>query len=96
MGSIYSINRRPSTWPVDERGWRLKPELGGEEVLTVEYGTLDDDPGGICPLEMLMRRSVYDGCVSGEYRVDPKAWNSLVLIDRNGKIVPPIDPQHIY
>ena len=92
MGSIWYISTNPMRWTAYETGTRLKEEYGGEELIKICYGSFDDDPGGSVDLEMLMRRSVYEKVMSGEYSVSPesKKRRKLILIDHSGKEVPPI------
>ena len=92
MGSICWIDGNPKRWRACETGQELKPEFGGEELVQVYYGTFDDDPGGAFELEMLMRRSVYEKALSGEYMVSPASkWeHRLILIDSKCKEVVPI------
>ncbi len=62
MGSIYSVNHRPNTWPYWPSGCTLKRQLGGENLVRVEYGTCDDEDG-VTRLDMLMRESVLHKCL---------------------------------
>ena len=55
MGSICSLNRRVSTWPVEDSGLRLKREYGGEPLVRVTYGASDDYPEGAGDMTILMR-----------------------------------------
>lgn len=92
MGAIHSINSKPKTWPVQDQGAKLKPEYGGEPLVQVTYGSTDDYPEGTRPDKMFMRKSVYEKCLSGEYRVDPSSQNELKIVDSSGKPVQPIAP----
>lgn len=90
MGSICHINMNPTTWTAFDNGKRLKPEFGGEPLMTVRYGTLDDDPDGLVDLEMSMRKSVYDKLISGAYKISPDSrWrHKLIITDKDGNIIP--------
>lgn len=92
MGNICFINRRPNTWPACLSKKVLKPEYGSESLIHIRYGTFDDYPDGAYELEMLMRRSVYNKLLSGEYSVDPDSnrLRRLMVIDRNGRAVEPL------
>lgn len=92
MGSICHINTNPKTWVAFDSGLKLKPEFGGESLMTVRYGTFDDDPDGICDMEMYMRTSVYEGLLNGTYTVSPDSkWqHRLIVLDTNGQIVPSV------
>lgn len=90
MGSICSINTNPATWPAYDSGRKLKPEFGGESLMTVRYGTFDDDPGGLTDMEIYMRTSVYDKLMDGTYKVSPDScWRrKLIITDKGGNIIP--------
>lgn len=90
MGSIIHIKSNPVTWTVFDSGKRLKDELGGEKLFTVRYGTFDDDPDGVCDMEMYMRESIYQKLINGEYVVsaESKFKHRLIIIDKSGHIVP--------
>ena len=91
MGSIYSINRNPKIWEMYHSDKKLKEKYGGESLVTVIYGTLDDYPQ-ILNLEMYMRESVYNKLMSGEYTVskDSVFCNALVIVDSKGERVLPV------
>lgn len=91
MGSIVHIKSNPSTWTVYDSGKRCKEEYGGEKLLTVRYGTFDDDPDGPCDMEMYMRESVYQKLIDGDYVVsaESKFKHRLIILDcKTSKIVP--------
>lgn len=90
MGSICCINTNPNAWAAYDSGKHLKPEFGGEPLMTVRYGTFDDDPDGLIDLEMSMRKSVYDKLMNGTYKVSPDSrWRrQLIITDRDGNIIP--------
>lgn len=92
MGSICYINSNPATWSVVESKKKLKAEYGGEPLLEVSYGIFDDYPEGPQELTMYMRKSVYDMLISGRYTVaeDSKWRHKLILLDCNGRVVPPL------
>ena len=96
MGSIYHINKNPEKWNAHYPGISLKPEHGGEPLLKIIYGTCDDDPGGIEELTMLMRKSVYEKIMNGEYSISTQSNRTLVVIDRNGNMIPPLNSDTIY
>ncbi len=90
MGSICTINTNPKTWRAYDAGLKLKQQYGGEELMKICYGTLDDDPDGACDMEMYMRKSVYENLMKGTYRVseDSKWQKRLILIREDGSVVP--------
>ena len=90
MGSICHIKKNPKTWTAFETNMQLKPEFGGEKLMTVRYGTFDDDPDGLCDMEMYMRTSVYNALIQGTYTVSPDSarLHRLILLDADGKVVP--------
>ncbi len=90
MGSICWIEKDPQKWRVYNSGKRLKEEFGGEELLKIIFGSFDDEC--LCEMEMYMRPSVYEKVLKGEYSVSPESkWkHDLILIDKDGKKVPPI------
>lgn len=92
MGSICWISSDPRRWRAYETGQKLKEEYGGEDLFKVCYGSFDDDPGGVFDLEMLMRQSVYQKAMSGEYKVSPNSrWqHKLILVDAVGKEISPV------
>lgn len=92
MGTICSINTRPNTWPAFTTEAKLKPEFGTDPLYVIHYGSLDDDPVGVSDLTMLMRKSIYDKLLSGEYVVSPDSnrVNRLIVLDRDGKTVQPL------
>lgn len=53
MGSICYICSDPKLWNGYETGQKLREEYGGEALIKVSYGTLDDYPEVAFPLEML-------------------------------------------
>ena len=85
MGALYLMDPRPDAWPAWLTDKRLKPELGGERLYHVEYGTFDDGPQ-LFPLAILMRESIYDRLKKHELKYSPKSKDkrTLVLVDRNG------------
>ena len=90
MGSIIHIKSNPTTWKVYDSGKCLKEEYGGEKLLTVHYGFFDDDPCGVCDMEMYMRESIYQKLLNNEYVVsaNSKFHQKLILLDKNGNVVP--------
>lgn len=98
MGSICYINRNPKSWVAYMTQKKLRQEYGGEPLYNVRYGTLDDDPDGCSDLEILMRESVYQKVLTGEYTVsaESKHMHRLILIDRNGKEVEPLSGGYCY
>lgn len=92
MGSICHINRNPKTWTAIPSGKKTKPEYGDEPLIKITYGDFDDDPGGTFELVMLMRKSIYDKLISGEYSVmnDSSRLRSLRVCDRAGQYVKPL------
>ena len=97
MGSICSINRNPKTWPAYLSGKKLKPEYGGEDLMAITYGFFDDDLRAF-DMEMYMRKSIYDKCISGEYRIrrDSSTMRRLIVIDKHGTEVKPIASDFCY
>lgn len=95
MGSITSVNSRPRTWPVRESTARLKPEYGDEPLVMVQYGSYDEYPEAAIPMSMLMRKSIYDKCLSGAYRVDTACTDTLRLLCKNVP-VPPLCEDVVY
>lgn len=95
MGSICNINTNPNTWPLLEQGHRLKPEYGSEDLVLVEYGTMDDDRDGPVPMTIHMRRSVYEKCLSGEYHAK-LVRGMLKLRTSRGRYVKPLKPGFLY
>lgn len=84
MGRISNFNLRPGTWPAVPGVGVTRPAYGSYPLVRVEYGTYDDGETGSCPMSILMRKPVYDGLVSGKYRLDAKATLSeqtLVVMD---------------
>lgn len=96
VGSIYHINKRPETWPVTDKGIKLKPELGGEPLIEVIYGIGDDDYDGPYHLAMLMRESIYKGLLSKQFHVDTHNAIDLIILDSKNNPVTPIEPDTIY
>lgn len=92
MGSICAINTNPATWTAYNSGRKLKPEFGGEPLMLVRYGTLDDDPDGQVDMEMYMRESVYNNLISGIYKINPDSkWqHRLIVVDTNNNVIQPI------
>lgn len=92
MGSICYIDTNPNRWKVRETNKKLKEEYGGEELLEVCYGSLDDDPGGAFDMEMYMRKSIYEKLIAGKYKVSPESkWKrKLIVLDVAGNEVPPV------
>lgn len=90
MGSICHINKNPNTWTAFETNMQLKPEFGGEKLMKVRYGTFDDDPDGLCDMEMYMRPSVYNSLLNGTYTVSPDSarLHRLIILDVSGNVVP--------
>lgn len=95
MGSIVYIEKNPHKWRQIDEGLRLKSDPS-ESLVKIAYGDFDDDPLGSYDLEILMRRSILDKLLSGEYHVDPCCRNDLIILDRNGDPIPPIEPDAIY
>ena len=97
MSSICNINKNPSTWYTLESELHLKPEYGGEEIILIRYGVLDDYPEGGYPMETYIRKSVYNKLLSREYHVVADTTNGrLVVVDSNNDVVPPIDADWCY
>ena len=98
MGSIYHIETNPNRWPMFCSSKQLKPELGGDKLVTIRYGSCDDDPDGICGLDMYMREEVYQKLLSGEYKIHPDSRyrHRLIVIDINGNVLPPIKEGFCY
>ena len=92
MGSICHINQNPNTWKTIPTRKKTRPEYGGESLISVTYGDFDDDPGGTFELVMLMRKSVYDKLISGEYTVmpDSSTLRCLRICDGSGRHIPPL------
>lgn len=92
MGSICHIYMNPAHWNAYLTSKRLKAAFGGESLYNVRYGVIDDDPDGTTDLEMLMRESVYQKVLSGEYTVSPMSRHrhTLLLEDKAGIQVPPL------
>lgn len=93
MGSIWHIHSNVKLWKVYKTDKKLKEEYGGEELLRICYGSLDDDPVGICDLEMFMRQSVFQKVIEGEYKISPESkWkHRLILINSAGDEIPPVN-----
>ena len=92
MGSIYHIVANPERWNAYITTKRLKEEYGGDRLYHIRYGLLDDDPCGCFDLEMLMRESIFQGVMSGEYTIsnESKYKQRLILLDKDHKEIPPL------
>lgn len=93
MGCISNFNLRPGTWPAVPGVGVTRPAYGSYPLVRVEYGTYDDGETGSCPMSILMRKPVYDGLVSGQYRLDAKTTLSeqtLVVMDGCGNRLQPL------
>lgn len=97
MGSICHINRNPKTWKMYYPDKKLKEKYGGDTLVHIAYGSFDDYPQ-MFDLEMLMRESIYNKLVSGEYLVsEDSSWKrKLIVTDKEGKIIEPIDSEFCY
>jgi hypothetical protein len=95
MGSIIHVNKRPSTWPTIDEGYKLKQEFDNAEIIKIRYGSCDDDPDGCTDLEMYMRKSIYAKLISGEYTVS-QSHISLRIVDKDNNVIPPVCPETIY
>lgn len=98
MGSMCHIKKDPKTWMQWPTSYQTRPDLGGEELVRVRYGTWDDDPGGAFDLEMLMRSGVYDKLLSKVYTVAPDSdqKRGLRVLDETGRLVEPLAEDTIY
>lgn len=92
MGSIWFIYRNPEAWYVEHAG-QLKPEYGGEPVLRVRYGSVDDFYTE--DLEILMRESIYNKLIAGNYTV-AKTYSKLSILDENNYEIPPLAEGAVY
>lgn len=92
LSSIYFIFTNPKHWHTYLTSKRLKEKYSNEPLYNVRYGVLDDDPDGTTDLEMLMRESVYQKVMSGEYTVsqESKYRHKLILVDKNQNPIQPI------
>lgn len=97
MGSICSINRNPKTWKMYYPDKKLKDKFGGDTLVHITYGSFDDYPQ-IFDLEMLMREGIYKKLISGEYIVSKDShWKrKLIITDKEGNIIEPIDSEFCY
>lgn len=99
MGSIIYIEKNPKKWTVIDEGFYLKQDTR-EKLIKVRYGEFDDDPIGTYDMEMLMRKSVYDKLLSGEYRVQDNNGqlkeSDFCVVDRSGNLIHPISDGAIY
>lgn len=96
MGSIYSINRRPETWPVLDEGLRTRPAYGGLPIVKITYGSLDDDPTGISDLTMYMRKHIYESLLDGTCKVGPDHIRLSVINTETGREIEPLMPEFCY
>ena len=98
MGSMCHIKKDPKTWMQWPTSYQTRPDLGGEELVRVRYGTWDDDPGGAFDLEMLMRSGGYDKLLSKVYTVAPDSdqKRGLRVLDETGRLVEPLAEDTIY
>lgn len=92
MGSICHIKNDPKTWTAIPSDKKTKPEYGSEPLVDITYGNFDDDPGGDFELTMLMRKSIYDRLLSGEYSIMPDSsiLRCLRICDSAGRHIPPL------
>lgn len=94
MGSIYSYNRNPTSWLIGNI-FKLKPELGGERIIELIYGELDDYPQTIS-LSMFFRESIYNNLLNGEYRVFIRSNGEIIVKDIRGNLIKPLIEGSIY
>jgi hypothetical protein len=90
MDNNCRINMDPTTWVAFDAGLKLRPEFGGEKLMTIKYGSKDGDPEGTYSMEMYMRKSLYDGLQKGNYTVSPDSQQKgkLILLNKAGSVVP--------
>ena len=98
MGSMCHIKKDPKTWMQWPTSYQTRPDLGGEEILRVRYGTWDADPGGAFGLDLLMRSGVYDKLLSKVYTVAPDSDlnRGLRVGVVSGSLVEPLAEDTIY
>lgn len=98
MGSICYINTDPTTWEVYNTDKQLKPEYGGEYLYKVYYGVFDDDLTGQNDMEILIRSSVYNHLILGDYKVSSqsKFKRRLIIQDINGNKIAPLKENFCY
>ena len=92
IGSICYINKNPRTWHSEETSLVTKKEYGSEELVKICYGEFDDFPAPF-ELTMLMRKSIYNKLISGEYKVSSDCHfnRELTVIDRNNNKIEPLN-----
>lgn len=99
MGSIIYIEKNPKKWKTIDSGSSLKQDLN-EKLLKITYGEFDDDPIGTYDIDMLMRKSVYDKLISGEYHIEDNTGKlkegDFCVIDKNNNLVNPMSDGLIY
>lgn len=98
MGSICYINIDPKTWKVCNTNKQLKQEYGGEHLYKIYYGIFDDDLTGQDDMEMLIRSSIYNCLVSGDYKVSSqsKFKRELIIQDMYGNEIAPLKAGFCY
>ena len=91
MGSIVNFIKNPNAWHIYLTDMRLKDT--NEELMFIEYGSLNDYPEGDSPLTMYMRKSIYDNLVKEAYFVKYEVGSGHVrLYDRKtGDLVSPLN-----
>lgn len=72
---------------------KLKEKYGGEEVVSVIFGYIQDDDYPIdLPLSEYMRKSIADGLIEGRYdiRHDPYTLTHVIVNKETGEEIPRI------
>ena len=99
MGNIIYIEKNPRKWKSIDCGSSLKSDPD-EKLVRVTYGEFDDDPLGTYDLDMLMRKSVYDKLISGEYHIEDNTGklkeSDFCVIDKDNHLIDPISDGSIY
>ena len=91
MSDLCTINMRPETWPN-----RLVSDLriNGEAVYSITYGDYHFNPYNpdmhdISGMTCLMRASVHEKLLNGEYSISPNSQRlmRLIILDKTGKMI---------
>ncbi len=99
MSKVYEIYRNKKYWSRCDTGSYTKSKFEKREKLyEINYGRTDDYLKGIEELYILMRKSVYDNVMSGNFIISDESQSKLELTleDKNGDVVPMFKEGEIY
>ena len=88
MSDLCTVNMRPETWP---NTLVSDMRVNGEAVYSINYGNYHFCPFGDEMLGMtcLMRASVHEKLLNGQYTVSPESQRlmRLIVLDESGRTV---------